>query len=179
MHCPKKILIIGISGTGKSTLGQELATTTGLPLTPMDSLIWHENWQEAPEQDVQQALERIALTESWIVEGWIDHYSHGLLAQADLIVYLDLPGWRAVWGGVQRWWRYRGKRRPEMPEGCVEGFDLRYFKTMLLRYERPHIEAVLAKVRPKNVVRVASRTAAQQFIEEWWGNANFSVGPPR
>jgi adenylate kinase family enzyme len=166
VQCPKKILVIGISGTGKSTLSRELAAATGLPLTHMDSLIWRESWQEAPEQDVQQALERVALTESWVVEGWIDYYSHALLAQADLVVYLDFPGWRAAWGGVQRWWRYRGKRRPELPEGCVESLELRYLKTMLLRHERPHIEAVLAQVRPKNLVRVRSRQEGRRYLSQ-------------
>lgn len=166
MHCPKKILVMGISGTGKSTLSRELAATTGLPLVHMDSLIWRESWQEAPEQDVQQALEDIAATERWVVEGWIDHYSHPLLAQADLVVYLDFPGWRAAWGGVQRWWRYQGKCRPELPEGCVESLDLRYLKTMLLRHERPHIEAILAQVKPKTVVRVRSREEGKRLIAE-------------
>jgi adenylate kinase family enzyme len=162
--CLTKIVLVGISGTGKTTLSQELAFRTGLPLYPMDSLIWRENWEESLEPEIQQSLERIAETDCWIVEGWIDHYSQLLLEQSELVVYLDFPGWCAVLGGLQRWWRYRGKRRPELPDGCNESLDLSFLTTMWLRSERPHIESILASYPPERLVRVRSRSEAKLFL---------------
>ncbi len=161
----KRIVIIGISGTGKSTLGCRLAEMTGLTLHHMDAIIWGPGWIEATEEHICGALARIAVTENWIVEGWIDVYSTGVLQQSDVVLYLDYPGWLAACGGVQRWW-HKGKKRPEMPEGCTERFDLRFLQTMLLRKERPHIETILAKMPQLNIIRVRSRRETERAFSE-------------
>lgn len=160
----RTLLIVGISGVGKSVLGREAASRSGLPLHPMDSLIWRPNWQEAPEDEVAQAVATIAEGDAWIVEGWIDRYSAPLLARADAVLWLDLPGWQAALGGLERALRLRGQRRPEMPEGCTESADGTYLTTMLLRRERPHIAAILAPLPPGKVVRVRSRGAARRWL---------------
>lgn len=59
---------------------------------------------ESDDQTIQLLLEKIADTDGWIVEGWVDQYSKTILERADLILYLDYPGWLALWGGLQRWW---------------------------------------------------------------------------
>jgi adenylate kinase family enzyme len=162
----KKIVVIGISGTGKSTLSRMISEIAKLPLYHMDSFIWGEDWKESGTLEIEQSLTKIVATHSWIVEGWIDNYSKELLTEADLVLYLDFPGWAAALGGVQRWWKFRGKKRPEMPKGCVEGFGLKYIQVMLQRTERPHIEKMLAEFKPRNVIRYGSRRQAKRSIPE-------------
>lgn len=159
----KKILVVGISGTGKSHISRKIAAVTELPLYHMDSIIWNEHWIEADTQTIHQALDEIAKTDSWIVEGWIDYYSASLVKQADVIIYLDFSGWLAMRGGLQRWLIFKGKKRPELPIGCDESVDLKYLYTMLMRLERPHIEVLLAKLKPKSVVRIRTRREANQL----------------
>lgn len=160
----RRIVIVGISGTGKSTLGRKLAGRLNLPLHHMDSLIWKPNWQEASEEEIGKALDAIAETDSWIVEGWIDTYSTPLLERATQIIYLDFPGWQAALGGLKRARTYRGTKRPEMPEGCTEDFDLKFLKVMLLRQERPHIERILATANPTIIKCLTFRRAAVEFL---------------
>lgn len=162
----RKIFIVGISGTGKSILGRMLAETTGLPLYHMDSIIWCPDWVEAKEDSVCVALADIASRDRWIAEGWIDVYSKDILQRSDVILYLDYPGWLAACGGVQRWWAYKNKKRPEMPEGCFERFDFRFLLTMLLRKERHHIESVLSGMPQLNILRVRSRHELEKVVSE-------------
>lgn len=159
-----KIVIIGISGTGKSALGCRLADRSGLTLHHMDAIIWSPYWIETSEESIRAALAKIATSEKWIVEGWVDFYSQDILRQSDLVLYLDYPGWLAACGGVQRWWKQKGKKRPEMPEGCIEGFDLLFLQEMFGRKERPHIEAVLAETPGLNIVRVRSRRETENVF---------------
>jgi adenylate kinase family enzyme len=161
-----KIFIVGISGTGKSWVGVRLAERTGLTLHHMDSIIWSTDWAETPEDRIGAALAKISAAENWIVEGWIDVYSKDLLQRSDIILYLDYPGWLAVWGAVCRWLKYRGSKRPEMPEGCEESLDVGFLRTLMLRKERPHIEAMLEGIPPKNIVRVRSRRHAEKVLCE-------------
>ena len=164
-----KIVVIGISGTGKSRISREIAKMTALPVHHMDGFIWGENWKESDPKAIEQALLEIARTDGWIVEGWIDSYSKNILEQADLVIYLDYTGWMAMWGGMQRWWTHRGEKRPEMPKGCNESLDLAYLKIMLLRKERPQIEKVLGEFRPKNVIRCSSRRQASKRLSQLFG----------
>lgn len=143
-----------------------------LPLYHVDSFIWGENWRESAPQEIERALATVVSTGKWIVEGWIDIYSENLLAEADLVLYLDFSGWAAALGGLQRWWQFRGKTRPEMPPGCVEGFGLKFLRVMLLRKERPHIEKILADFKPKKVIRYKSRRQAKRGICELFRSAS-------
>ena len=162
----KKIFIIGISGTGKSEIGRKIAERTNITLHHMDAIIWSPNWTETTSDLICTALTKITAAEKWIVEGWVDVYSKDILQQCDVVLYLDYPGWLAACGGLQRWWMYKGKMRPEMPEGCIESFDLRFLHKMLLRKERPHIEAMLEKVPQLNIIRVRSRREAEKVLLE-------------
>ncbi len=161
----RRIVIVGISGTGKSVLGRRLAARTGLTLHPMDAILWGPNWTEEPETSVRAALSRIGAGDGWIVEGWVDRYSSGVLERAQVILWLDYPGWLAAWGGLRRWWSHRGRTRPEMPDGCVERLNLGFLWTMLLQRERAHIEAVLAETGRRDVLRVRSRRDTEAALK--------------
>jgi len=154
-----RIVVVGISGTGKSRLARRLASASRLPLHHMDTLIWRPNWVEADRASIATAVTRIAAEPQWIVEGWVDDYSSNLLDVADHIVDLDFPGWLAALGGVERWWRHRGAARPELPPGCTEKWNWDYLVTMLLRRERRHLDQVLAGRR---VTRLRSRRTANR-----------------
>lgn len=171
-----RIVIVGISGTGKSACGKRLAENTRLPLHHMDAIIWSPHWIETPEDRIRSALSGISRTDKWIVEGWVDTYSKDIMQQSDIILYLDYPGWLAAWGGVQRWWAYKGKKRPEMPEGCTEGFDLGFLRDMLLRKERPHIETMLAQMPTLNIIRVRSRRETGRVLAELAQTISKSAG---
>lgn len=162
----RRIVIIGISGTGKSVVGRRLAEKTGLTLHHMDTIIWSPDWTETPVDRICAALAKISAGENWIVEGWIDIYSKVILQRSDVILYLDYPGWLAVCGAVRRWLKYRGKNRPEMPEGCAERFDLCFLRNILLRKERPHIEAILAEIQQMNIIRIRSRQEMEIVFPE-------------
>lgn len=130
----------------------------------MDSIIWSRDWIETTRENICATLSKITATESWIIEGWIDTYSKDILLQADTILYLDYPGWTAAYGGLRRWWEHKGKKRPEMPEGCQEKWDPRFLKNMLLRKERPHIEGILAAIPQINIVRSRSRRETETIF---------------
>src|SRR5215468_9040504 len=152
-----RIVVVGISGTGKSRLARRLASASRLPLHHRDTRIWRPDWVEADRAPIATAVTRIAAEPQWIVEGWVDDYSSDLLDVADHIVDLDFPGWLAALGGVERWWRHRGAARPELPPGCTEKWNWDYLMTMLLRRERRHLDQVLAGRR---VTRLRGRSRA-------------------
>jgi adenylate kinase family enzyme len=72
LSAPKRtsaLLIIVISGTGKSTLARLLTEKLNIPVYHMDRLIWKENWEEVPQEGFREAYDEILHREKWIIEG--------------------------------------------------------------------------------------------------------------
>ncbi len=161
----QKILIIGISGTGKSRLARKLSELLDIPTTYLDSFIWNEHWKENNEKNVIQKLEDVLKNEKWIIEGFIHPSATPKLQKADLVLYLDYSGPRAFLGGLKRWWQYRGKARPEMPNGCIERFDWNFLKVMWKRAERPEIEEAI-KGFEKKIIRLKSWKETDSFLDK-------------
>ena len=153
-------MLIGISGTGKTTLARCISRLSAIPLHHMDRLIWADNWARCSLDAIDSELQAILRTDAWIVEGWIDSYSQKILEAADLVIYLDYSGWLALWGGLKRGWRHRVTPRPELPAGCCDSLRLKALLALLRKDERPRIERFLATWAPANLVRCRSRSEA-------------------
>jgi len=152
---PKKILILGISGTGKTTLARKLSELLNIPAYYLDKFIWKENWVEANQNEAEKNIRDIINKPNWIIEGWISPLAELKLQTADTILYLDYSGFRALLGGIRRWWKNKGKVRKEMPAGCIEKFDPKYLMVMFKKLERLEIEEAIKKFEYK-IIRVKS-----------------------
>lgn len=160
-----RILIIGISATGKSTLARKLSDFYKIPITHYDELVWAKNWIEVDEKIVEQKLEEIVKKDRWIIEWYIHPAARVRLEQADIVLYLDYSGLQSVLGGLTRWWQHRGRTRPEMAEGCIEKLELDYLKVMWKRKERQDIEDAIKGYEDK-IVRLKSRKETDSFLEQ-------------
>ncbi|KAI6112948.1 hypothetical protein F5141DRAFT_1214264 [Pisolithus sp. B1] len=70
-HGRYRVHIVGNSGTGKSTLGAELASILDAPYIPLDSLFWKPNWTPStPDEFQDKVLQRLTEDEKgWVVDG--------------------------------------------------------------------------------------------------------------
>ena len=161
-----KILIIGISGTGKTRLAKMLSDILNIPVIHYDELAWGKDWEEVKTEEVDKKTKEILKKDKWIIEGYINPTAKEKLDNADMVIYLDFKGPSAFWGGLQRWWQYRGKVRPEMKEGCTEEFNFDYLKTMLKRKERVEIEKEIKGFEDKTT-RLKSRKEVDKFIKSF------------
>jgi adenylate kinase family enzyme len=89
----KKIIIIGNSGSGKTWLGQNMATLPKIPCVSLDHIFWEPGGynQQREDPQVEADLEKILNLDTWLVEGVFGHLVDGLIAFADTLVYIDLP----------------------------------------------------------------------------------------
>jgi adenylate kinase family enzyme len=158
-----KVSIIGISGTGKTHFAKKLSDFLKIPITHYDEFVWGKGWKEVDEKIVEKKLLEIIKKERWILEGFIHPASKARLENSDTVIYLDYSGFQAMLGGLQRWWRHRGKTRPEMADGCIEKLEWDYLKVMWKRSERPEIEEAIKGFEDK-ITRLKTRKEASDFI---------------
>ena len=91
---PRRIVVKGTSGAGKTVLAAELARRLGLTWIELDALHHGPNWAEPTAAEfrarVQAALD--AAANGWTVDGNYDSKLGDLvLGAAETIVWLDLP----------------------------------------------------------------------------------------
>lgn len=90
----RRILIYGVTGSGKTTLAAQMSGRLGIPWHSVDDLTWLPDWQEVPLEEQKRKIAEICAGDAWILDTayakWIDIP----LARVQLIVGLDYP--RAV-----------------------------------------------------------------------------------
>ena len=85
----RRIVIVGMAGAGKSTLGKRLSALTAIPYVELDSLYWGPNWEpRLPE--FRDDVVRVAAGESWITDGNYSTIRELLWPHAQLVIWLNL-----------------------------------------------------------------------------------------
>ncbi len=100
----QRVLILGLPGSGKTTLAHGLAAKHGLKHVEVDSFYWGEKWQRVDYDTFSQNIRNYLGDpgDRWV----IDNYSSklvemGMIDEVDTVILLDLPLHRCM-GRVAR-----------------------------------------------------------------------------
>jgi hypothetical protein len=88
---PRRILVIGASGSGKSTAARLIAMKFVLTLVETDPFYWGPGWVPARSHEVRMLAERATDGAEWVLDGNFDELRDLVWARADAIVWLDYP----------------------------------------------------------------------------------------
>src|SRR5262249_3438078 len=95
----QRVLVIGISGAGKSTFARQLAVSTRLPLIHLDTEFWQPGWKVTERAEWRAKVAKLAERDAWIMDG---NYGASLdlrLPRADTVMWFDYPRLVCVWRG--------------------------------------------------------------------------------
>lgn len=163
----KKIVIVGVSASGKTTFGQKLAEKLQLPLTRTDAIMWKPNWEYVGDEKINTAVLKVSQNEKWIIEGYITKGSRTVLFErADVIIHLDYPGWFSAQRYIKRWWKHRTEPREELA-GSPESFSFKFLWLVFTKGEAVSLAKFLNKVDDQNkIVTLRSAEETQKFLEK-------------
>ena len=117
-RAPKRVLVAGVSGVGKTTFAGRIAALTGGPHAEIDALFHGPAWKPRPgfPADVRSLIG----TESWTTKWQYDAARPLLAGSADLLVWLDFPFVRVTLPRFVRRTIRRRRSREELWNGNRE-----------------------------------------------------------
>jgi adenylate kinase family enzyme len=86
-----RILVYGVTGSGKTALAERLAARMGIPWHSVDELTWEPGWVQVPDDEQRRRIEAICIGEKWVLDTAYGKWLDIPLARAELIVALDYP----------------------------------------------------------------------------------------
>ena len=169
-HPPKRVLVAGVSGVGKTTLAGRIAALTGGPHTEIDALFHGPAWTPRPE--FLADVESLVRADSWTTEWQYDAARPLLAESADLLVWLDFPFARVTLPRLVRRTIRRRWSREELWNGNIEAplwtvlTDREHIVRWAIRSRRNYTAAVprLFPVYPNLIV---VRLRSQQEADRW------------
>ncbi|PWC07454.1 AAA family ATPase [Mycetocola zhujimingii] len=112
------MLVAGVSGAGKTTLAQQIAEVIGNTHVEIDALFHGPEW--VPRPNFLDDVRAFVATETWVTE-WLYHSARPLLAaNADLLVWIDLPFVRVTLPRLLRRTVRRRRRREKLWNANIE-----------------------------------------------------------
>ena len=160
---PRRIIVIGSPGAGKSTFARKLRGKTGLPLWYLDRIFHNPDRTTVSRETFDEKLSEILETEQWIIDG---NYRRTLplrFAKCTDVFLFDLPVEQCLEGAASR----IGQVREDMPWTENE-FDPD-FRQYILDFQKDQMSVIRRLISQYEDVRTVtvfhSREEADEFLE--------------
>jgi adenylate kinase family enzyme len=165
----QRMLVMGSSGSGKSTFAQRLSVITGIPTVSLDALFWKPGWMPSDTAEFDARVTEAARLPRWIIDGNYTASGAGELRRrtADAVFWFDLPRRTCMTGIVTRIVTSYGRVRPEMAPGCPEKFDVEFLRYVWTyrRLQRPKLLQYFQGLRPDQaLICFTDRTQADRYL---------------
>lgn len=171
---PHRIVVVGTTGSGKTTLAKQAAHHLGIPHIELDALQWGPDWTPAQPEDFCRDVRQALAGPTWTTDGNYSEFRDLIWGRADTVVWLDYPLplilWRLFWrtlrrslSGVELW---SGNRETLRKAFLSRESLLLYALQTHRRRQRGHIDLFAgSQYAGVQKIQIASPRAAQRWLE--------------
>ena len=166
----QRVMVMGSSGSGKSTFARRLSVIADLPFVSLDALYWKPGWVASDNADFDARVAEVVRQPRWVMDGNYTRYGAGELRRqvSDTLIWFDLPRRTCMLGIFTRIASSYGRVRPEMAEGCPERIDFEFFRYVWAyrAQQRPKLLDYFQGLRAdQSLVCFTDRTQAKDYLK--------------
>ena len=92
-----RIIVVGVTGSGKTTLARQLSERFGVPHVELDALNWEANWVQAPTDVFRERTAEATAGNGWVIDGNYRKTHDITWSRATMVVWLDYPFPLILW----------------------------------------------------------------------------------
>lgn len=174
----KRLVVIGVTSSGKSTLAENLAKRFDMRFVELDALNWEPNWQVAPLEVFRERVTRATQAEKWVVAGNYHTVRDLIWPKAEAVIWLDYPFLTVLWQltrrTFRRWWTQEllwGTNREPLFVHFKFWSQESLFHWLFKTYWRRRREIPLLLSEPENqhliFIRFQSPKETQKWLDEF------------
>jgi adenylate kinase family enzyme len=186
-----RIVVVGTSGAGKTTLARRIAALLELPHIELDAINWQSGWRDLTRHDPEEFVRRVAeaiKAEAWVLDGnygpvrdmvwprathlvWLDYERPVIMARVISRTFVRALLRTELWAGNRERWRQL--LRPSHPiRWAWSTWERRRRETAerLTQRECAHL-VVLRLRRPREVQRALDLLAGAAGVQMSHGAA--------
>lgn len=139
----RRILVYGVTGSGKSTAAQQIAARIGVPVFLADGFCWEPGWISVPEDLQRERFDAATAGDAWVLDTVYSTSLAFVVPRAELIVGLDYPRWFSLQRLLRRSVRRAVTREP-ICNGNTESWRLLASRDSIIRW---HFQSFARKRR--------------------------------
>ncbi|MCA9185223.1 MAG: hypothetical protein R3E01_25960 [Pirellulaceae bacterium] len=162
----RRILVLGSSGSGKTTFALRLSGILQLPTIHLDAHFWKPGWVSTPQEQWRETVQQLVQRESWIIDGMYESTLDLRVPAADALIVLEHPRLTCLWRALKRRITVDDERRPDAPPGQL--LDIPFLR-YIWRYPyttRPLLFQCIAKhAQDKLQIVLRGQHDVHQFFE--------------
>ena len=105
-----RMVVVGATGCGKSTLAERLAQILGFDFIELDSIYWKPGWVDSDPDEFRQAVDQATSAPSWVLAGNYGVVRDLVWSRAQALIWLDYPFFLVLGRLLKRiWTRWRSR----------------------------------------------------------------------
>jgi adenylate kinase family enzyme len=110
----RRVSVVGVSGSGKTTVARVLSARLNAPHIELDGIFHQPGWVGLDDEEFSRRVDEATMGDSWVVDGNYSRIREIVWSRADTVIVLDLPRWRVMsqllvrtlrrgWTGQELW----------------------------------------------------------------------------
>ncbi len=166
---PRRVMLIGSPGAGKSELAQVIAGRLRLPFFPLERYFWRPGWERPSVEDWTAEVQELASRDEWVMSGTFPATLDLRVCRADWLVYIDAPMPVCFFRALSKMLRPPSGKEDEMAPGCPRRFDGALLRRIwnFPADVAPRISALIARERRNRIIFILrSRRDIDDFLNK-------------
>lgn len=168
----RRIVVIGTSCSGKSTLSKRISQNLSIPHYELDNYYWESNWTSITEDKFIQIVKDFTSKNNWVICGNYSAVRDIIWDKSTDIVWIDYPFYLVFYRAIKRS-IIRAYKKEKVCNGNVESFKKTFMtKDSIILWvlntyfkRKKEYRSLLLEVKGKRIHQLKNQKATDKFVK--------------